>query len=286
MGEITNNAHIDTNDAAACKSADIQRIPKKLHYVWLGGGKFSELMTTCMASWSKLCPDYEIIEWNETNFDMNNPWVRLAVEERNWALASDVMRAYILYEHGGIYIDTDVEILQPLDRFLEHDFWMGYECRNWVNTAIIGSAKGNEIVRLAMERYERTEAVRIDPHTNLHAVQVYSTLFESLYGIKPNGKMTLHESGLALYPSEYFYPQHYLTHKIRITPDSYAIHRCSCSWHSKGQGKMFRRLRVIRRVIGAPIFGFFEGKVAKGYRKKIRKEFDNASIKISPVPNK
>ena len=250
-----------------------QKIPKVLHYVWVGGGKMTELMTNCMASWSVFCPDYEVIEWNENNFDIEgNPWVKKAIKERNWALASDIMRAEILYEHGGIYIDTDVEILKPIDSFLQHDFFMGYESKHWVNTAIIGSVKGHKIPRLCKERYDKTEP-RIDSYTNLLAVHAYSTVMQTDYDIKPNGKLTITDDGIGLYPKEYFYPQHYLTHKIKITENSYAIHRCSCSWHTKGQARAVKFFRVVRRILGRPIFSFFEGVTARKYRKTLKKEF-------------
>jgi len=249
------------------------KIPKTLHYVWVGGGKFTELMTECMASWKVYCPEYEIIEWNESNFDIDgNSWVKKAIEEKNWALASDIMRAWILYEHGGIYIDTDVEILKPLDEFLQYEFFMGYESKHWVNTAIIGSIKGHKVPRLCKERYEFTKPA-IDAYTNLLAVHAYSTVMQTEYGIKPSGKLTYADDGIALYPKDYFYPQHYLTHKIKITDNSHTIHRCSCSWHSKGQARAFKFIRFARRIIGRPIFGFFEGMTARRYRKTLRKEF-------------
>jgi len=251
------------------------KIPKKLHYVWVGGGKMSDLMVECMASWKVQCPDYEIIEWNEKNFDIQgNPWAKAALEARNWALVSDVMRAWILYEHGGIYVDTDIEIYKSLDTFLDNDFFMGYESKHWVNTAIIGSAPGHEIVAKVIERYTKTaeSGTTIESNTNLLAVQAYSAIMETFYGIKPNGKTTVYENGIGLYARDYFYPQHYLTHKLKITENSHTNHRCSQTWHTKGQRRMFKFFKTARRIIGPWIFSYFEGVAAKGYRKTIRKE--------------
>lgn len=251
------------------------KIPKKLHYVWVGGGKMSDLMNECMASWKVHCPDYEVIEWNEKNFDIEgNPWAKAALAARNWALVSDIMRAWILYEHGGIYVDTDIEILKPLDEFLENEFFMGYESKHWCNTAIIGSVAGHEIVEKCIERYKKTaeKSTTIESNTNLLAVQAYSAIMEMLYGIKPNGKTTIYEKGIGLYARDYCYPQDWLTHKIKLTKNSAVIHRCSQTWLTKGQKRMFKFFKVVRRVIGQPIFSCFEGIAARGYRKTIRKE--------------
>lgn len=252
-----------------------QKIPKILHYVWVGGGKMSDMMLRCIESWKKFCPDYEIIEWNENKFDANeNPWVKLALKEKNWSLVSDIMRAWILYNYGGIYLDTDVEILKPLDDFLVHEFFTGYESKRWVNTAVVGSVKGHEIVKRCLSRFDgKSKECKIDSMTNLYAVHAYSAVIEMLYGIKPNGKTKVFENGIALYARDYFFPQHYLTYKIKITPNSHAIHRYACTWHSKNQQKTLNTLRRLRRIVGKHIFEFFEGKIARGYHKKLRKEF-------------
>lgn len=251
------------------------KIPKKLHYVWVGGGKMSDLMNECMATWKVHCPDYEVIEWNEKNFDIEgNPWAKAALAARNWALVSDIMRAWILYEHGGIYVDTDIEILRPLDEFLANEFFMGYESKHWCNTAIIGSVACNEIVGKCIERYKKTaeKGTKIESNTNLLAVQAYSAIMEMEYGIKPNGQTSIYENGVGLYSRDYFYPQDWLTHKIKLTQNSAVVHRCSQTWLTKGQRRMFKFFKAVRRVIGKPIFSGFEGVAARGYRKTIRKE--------------
>ena len=232
----------------------------------------TQLMKDCIASWKINCPDYQVIEWNEDNFDIeSNIWVKEAISAGNWSLASDIMRAWILFEHGGIYVDTDVEILKPLDDMLDNDFFIGYESKHWVNTAIIGSVKEHEILKWIKERYESV-APKIDEHSNLLAVQAYSCAIELLYKVVPNGKTAIMNNGVALYAKEYFYPQHYLSHKIEITDNSYTIHRCSSTWHSKRHKRLIRFFRAVRRLIGGIIFGFFEGRAAKKYRKILTKE--------------
>ena len=103
-------------------------IPKKIHYCWFGGNPKPELALKCLKSWRKYCPDYEIIEWNESNFDINaNQYCRDAYKEKKWAFVTDYARLAILHEHGGVYFDTDVELIRPIDKLLEHPAFMGIE---------------------------------------------------------------------------------------------------------------------------------------------------------------
>ena len=103
-------------------------IPKKIHYCWFGRSKMPELALKCIASWKKYLPDYEIKEWNEDNFDLElYPYVREAYNNRKFAFVTDVVRLYALYTEGGIYMDTDVEVLKPLDCFLNHQAFSGFE---------------------------------------------------------------------------------------------------------------------------------------------------------------
>ena len=105
-----------------------QKIPKIIHYCWFGGNPFPELAQKCIASWKKFCPDYEIKEWNESNYDVTkNQYMREAFENKQWAFVSDYARLDIIYENGGIYLDTDVELLKPLDDLLILTGFMGFE---------------------------------------------------------------------------------------------------------------------------------------------------------------
>ena len=102
-------------------------IPKKIHYCWFGHGEMPKLAKKCIKSWNKYCPDYEIKEWNEDNFDIDKyPYVREAYDNRKFAFVTDVVRLYAIYTEGGIYMDTDVEVLKPLDPFLKHIAFSGY----------------------------------------------------------------------------------------------------------------------------------------------------------------
>lgn len=142
---------------------DTMSIPKKIHYCWFGRGKKSELMEKCIASWSVYCPDWEIIEWNEDNFDVNFcPYAEKAYKAKKYAYLTDVARLKIIYEQGGIYFDTDVELLRPIDALLNHEAWFGYmrstnpdgKTYTEINTGSgFGSVSGNAFVKILLDQY-------------------------------------------------------------------------------------------------------------------------------------
>lgn len=110
-------------------------IPKIIHYCWFGHGEKSDLIKKCMESWKKYCPDWEIIEWNEDNFDVKFcPYAEMAYKEKRWGFLSDAARLKIIYEHGGVYLDTDVELINYLDELLVNDAWFGYGSATEINT--------------------------------------------------------------------------------------------------------------------------------------------------------
>lgn len=110
-------------------------IPKIIHYCWFGKGEKSILIKKCMNSWKKYCPDWEIVEWNEDNFDVDFcAYSSNAFKKKKYAYCSDVARLKIIYENGGIYLDTDVELLAPLDDLLENKAWFAYGTNTEINT--------------------------------------------------------------------------------------------------------------------------------------------------------
>ena len=112
-------------------------IPKIIHYCWFGGKPLPNTAIKCIRSWKKHCPDYEIHCWNEKNFDINVcPYVKEAYEEKAWAFVSDYARLWIIYNYGGIYLDTDVELLKNIDNLLKYDVFMGFENKQYVNTGV------------------------------------------------------------------------------------------------------------------------------------------------------
>jgi len=244
-------------------------IPKKIHYIWLGGGEMSSTIQNCMATWQKVCPDYEIVEWNEHNYDMTqSQLIKNAVRAKNWALAADMMRAEILLKHGGIYLDTDVELIKPFDDLLEYSFFIGYEAKLWCNNAVIGSEAGHDVLKKVVDIYNVDSTV--DKHSNLLCVHTYSAVFKYYYDHNPDGKNVVLDGGIALLSPEYFYSQHWLTRKTKHSDLSYCIHRCSNTWLDQAQRIKFKALRITRMICRRHITEFCEGIYTKGLYRKCR----------------
>ena len=131
-------------------------IPKKIHYCWFGRNPKPKLAEKCIASWKKYCPDYEIIEWNEDNFDIDmNAYVKSAYEQKKYAFLTDYARLLIIYENGGVYFDTDVELIKPIDDLLENKSFFGFEDREHVNTGLgFGAEKENQIIKRMQKEYD------------------------------------------------------------------------------------------------------------------------------------
>ena len=139
-------------------------IPKVIHYCWFGKGEMPKLAKKCIKSWKKYCPDYEIICWNEENFDLTqNRYMKEAYEAGKWAFVSDVARLIIIYENGGIYLDTDVELIKPIDDLLQSKGFMGFDEKGIVATGLgFGAEKGNEIVGEFLKDYNNIPFVLPD----------------------------------------------------------------------------------------------------------------------------
>ncbi|MDR3021499.1 MAG: hypothetical protein LBU60_02320 [Clostridiales bacterium] len=255
-------------------------IPKKIHYIWIGDANLSPKMEQCLMTWEKFCPGYEIFCWNQDNYDLtSNPLILNAIDAKNWALAADVMRADVLYKYGGIYLDTDVELLRPLDELLQNKFFVGYESKRWVNNAIIGSIPYCDILKLVLEVYNFDS--EIDKDSNLLAVHTYSGVLKFLYGIVPNGKSIVLDDGVALYSVDYFYPSNWLTGKLRLTENSFAIHHCANTWLNAKQQNLMKFFRVAKKLLGAKLFGFCQNI----FIKKFQREVENRLISIKEQQN-
>lgn len=138
-------------------------IPKKIHYCWFGRGEKPALVKKCMASWKKYLPEYELKEWNEDNFDLDLfPFTREAYESRKYAFVTDVVRLYALYNEGGVYMDTDVEVLKPLDSFLHHIAFSGFEDDTQVPTGIMASEKNSIWAKENLDYYHERHFILPD----------------------------------------------------------------------------------------------------------------------------
>lgn len=205
-------------------------IYKKIHYCWFGGGKMPKDVITYIASWKKYCPDYVIKEWNESNFDIHCcRYVEQAYECKKWAFVSDVARLYALYHEGGIYLDTDVEIVKPLDCFLQNKGFLGFEGTQWIATNIIGVESENKLIEQFLKSYLQRIFIREDGNWDMTTnVEVWTKLLKEK-GLVLDG-MEQQVDEFRIYPSDYFSPYDYIQGKIRKTDNTYTIHWFSQSW--------------------------------------------------------
>lgn len=207
------------------------KIPKKIHYCWFGGKEKPEIVQKCIMSWKQHLPDYEMIEWNEQNFDINsNKYVREAYKERKYAFVSDFVRVYALYHFGGIYLDTDVEVYKSFDTFLHHDSFWGFEQENFIATSTIGARKGNSIIKKFLDSYRNKSFYKEDGSCDdLTNVAIVTSLLKSM-GLKTNGTFQKLSGKGTFYPQEYFSPYDYINCRKLITENTYAIHHFYKSW--------------------------------------------------------
>lgn len=215
-----------------------QKIPKVIHYCWFGGNPLPELAIKCIESWKKYCPDYEIKEWNESNFDINScDYIKEAYEAKKWAFVSDYARFWILYYEGGLYFDTDVELIRSIDDIIERGNFMA--CEKAMNVEVgtniapglgIAANPGLEIYREILDFYEKKHFLREDGNIDVTTIVKYTTDILKKYGFESKNEIQL-VADIYIYPPEYFCPKDYQTEKINITENTRAIHHYSESWH-------------------------------------------------------
>lgn len=206
-------------------------IPKVIHYCWFGGNPKPDLMLKCLDSWKTHCPDYEIIEWNESNYDVEaNPYTARAFSDKKWAFLSDFVRLDVVYQYGGIYLDTDVEVVRALDDLLEQSFFLGYEDEDYINTGIgFGAVKGHPVVQLMMNKYHQLNDDYVTcPVLNTEAL--YEVYGEAIFLENQEHVRQLGDG--RLYAPEYFCPKDFKTKQLRLTQRTYTIHHYDGSWLS------------------------------------------------------
>ena len=209
-------------------------IPKIIHYCWFGRNPLPPLAIKCIESWKKYCPDYEIKEWNEDNFDLDLfPYTREAYDNRKFAFVTDVVRLYALYHEGGIYMDTDVEVLKPIDRFLTHHAFSGFEDEHNVPTGIMASEKGGKWAKDNLEYYTDRHFLFSDGKYDLTTNVTIITNYMLPLGLKQNNTYQDFSNLITFYPKDYFCPKSYEDGKIYLTKNSYTIHHFAGSWVSE-----------------------------------------------------
>lgn len=233
-------------------------IPKVIHYCWFGKGEKPKLVYKCIDSWKKYCPDYEIIEWNEDNFDINCcPYVKEAYESRRFAFVTDYVRLYVMFNQGGIYMDTDVEVTRNLDEFLVHKGFSGFESETQIPTGIMAGEKGFPLFEKLLSYYDGRHFLdkngKQDTTTNVITI----TAMLSERGFIPNGKYQVVD-GFALYPRDYFCPLDDSTGVMYDSKNTATIHWFNKSWVPQRLRVRSKVTRVFHRFFGTDCFAFLK----------------------------
>lgn len=226
-------------------------IPKVIHYCWFGGKPMSAMQKKCMKTWKKYCPEYELKLWNEENFDLQScDYVREAYEAGKWAFVSDYARFRILYEQGGIYLDTDVELVRPLAELEQDGCFMGCEEPGIVAPGlIIGAPAGDPVMKELLDGYAGRHFVREDGTRDLTTVVDYATGILKERGLRETDEIQqLNE--ITVYPPRFFCPRSMKTGKVELKKDTFSIHRYAASWETPENRLRGKVYRTLRRVLG------------------------------------
>lgn len=232
------------------------KIPQIIHYCWFGKGKKTKLMIKCMKTWSKFFPDYKFIEWNEDNFNINsNKYVKEAYKNKKYAFVSDYVRLYALYNYGGIYLDTDIEIVKGfIDIIKDRDIY-AFEKNDLIMTGVMIARKKSKIIEKFMKMYDNLKFVNDDGTFNLIPNTYRLTEILKEYGLICNNKKQTLENNIAdIYPIEYFCAYDMDNSYFIPTENTYTIHHYDGSWTSNKQKIQKKLKRIISMVLGVKLY--------------------------------
>lgn len=207
-------------------------IERTINYCWFGNNKKNKTIKKCIESWKSKCPDFKIIEWNEKNFDINcNQFVKNAYAEKKWAFVSDYARLWVIYNYGGVYLDTDVELVKNIPGDLLKD--EGFFCLEGkhINTGLgFAAEKGDELVKELLDSYDKIEEYPYDLDT---CVKYNKIIFDKYFDDYGSLRQKNKSNGYYIMPSQYFCPYDYQTGKLTLTDETIGIHWYAGSWQSR-----------------------------------------------------
>lgn len=227
-------------------------IPKKIHYCWFGGNPLPKSAIKCINSWKRNFPDYEIIEWNEKNFDVTfNKYAYDAYKNKKFAFFTDVARLYIIQKYGGIYFDIDVEVIKPYADIINNcSAFFGIEEKGSVNTGLgFGAKKNNEFVKMLLDDYNSQKFYNQDGSINLTACTTINSKIFKQYGFKLDNSYE-EINNIKVLPKDFFNTLDNATGRVIITKNSHSIHRYKATWLPISKRIKIILLRPLRLALG------------------------------------
>lgn len=244
-------------------------IPKIIHYCWFGGKELPDDLKEYINSWKEKCPDYQLIRWDESNFDYTKyRYSNEAYDHEKWAFVSDVARLYAVYNYGGIYLDTDVEVLKSFNDLLHLKGFIGAEDKYDLNTgACFGAEKHSKVVLENLNEYRNLQLFYGDKMVKTTCVEVTTRVF-SRYGYK-NAKFVSQVAGFTVFPQDFFSPLKLSNNKLNITNNTYSVHYYTTNWKKRNNIKkiFLRRTVFIKKNLRRQVERFF----GEGSYQKLKK---------------
>jgi len=234
-------------------------IPKIIHLCWLSGDSYPPKIKKCLKSWKRYLPDYEVILWDTNRFDLESSlWVKQAFENKKYAFAADYIRFYALYHIGGIYLDSDVEVIKSLDDLLDLPYFIGAEKAGTPEAAIIGAEKGCDWIKQCLNYYDNRSFIREDGSLDIRKLP--EIMNEQILKLKAVRVLSIAESKnirtldftkeVLVFNDAYFSPKVFDSREVELTPYTYAIHHYQNSWFSPKAKAYYRFRTFLIRVLG------------------------------------
>lgn len=240
-------------------------ICKKIHYCWFGGKELPEMSVKCIESWKKHLCEFQIVKWDETNFDINsNVFVKQAYEQKKYAFVSDYVRMYALYNYGGIYLDTDVEVLKDFSDKLENkNMVLGFEDETFVMTGFIYSTVNNKLIRDIIDGYDKMKFVEDNGKINCKPNTIYFTNILKENGLSVTNRLQEFADQYVIYPNDVFCAFNIDCQKYILSENTVAIHHCNGSWQSFTDKLKAKLKSILILMFGKEYFEKVKEKVYK-----------------------
>ncbi len=221
-------------------------IPKVIHYCWFGNKSKPQLIENCRASWEEHLSNFKLVEWNEKNTDLKHPFVQKAYEDKKYAFVADYVRLKVLYEQGGVYLDTDMLIIKSFDELLNNQAFIGIESKHYISCGIIGVPSKHPYIKACLDYYNKIDVNNLN-YKEIVIPKIFTKIYKEMYGVN-NGITSKLHFDLNVYPEEYFYPYpnppiptSENAYKKYIQPSTYAVHLWHKSWKKTNALTYMRR---------------------------------------------